>query len=290
MELVRTLGALCEAPAPEHEVLASALGLAAPDPEEWTRVFVLELPPYASIYLDAEGMIGGEARERIAGFWRALALAPPAEPDHLASLLGLYAALAEAERDQADPARSALCREARAALLWEHLASWLPVYLDALEALPGDAYSAWARLLREALADEAARLDQPAVLAAPLRAAPPLDVDAGAGLDELVRALLVPVRTGLVLAPADLGRVARELGLGLRLGERRTVLRTLLAQDPAGTCRWLATEAQRRAARPEPTWLASEISRFWTERAAAAAVLLSRLAVAAERMEVSHVG
>lgn len=290
MELARTLGVLCEAPAAEHEALASALGLPAPGPEEWTRVFVLELPPYASIYLDVEGMIGGEARERVAGFWRALGLAPPAEPDHLASLLGLYAAIAEAERDQAGPARRTLYREARAALLWEHLASWLPVYLDALEALPGDAYSAWALLLRQALADEAARLDQPAALPAQLRAAPPLTLDAGAGLDELVGALLVPVLTGFVLAPADLARAARELGLGLRLGERRTVLRTLLAQDPAGTCRWLATEARRTAARPMPPWLASEIARFWTERAAAAAVLLSGLAVAAERMEVSHVG
>lgn len=290
MELVRTLGVLCEAPAPEHDAIASALGLPAPDPEEWTRVFMLELPPYASIYLDAEGMIGGEARERVAGFWRALALAAPAEPDHLASLLGLYAALAEAERDQTDPARRALCREARAALLWEHLASWLPAYLDAFEALSGDAYSAWARLLREALAEEAGRLGQPAALPAQLRAAPPLALDADAGLDELVGALLVPVRTGLVLAPADLGRVARELGLGLRLGERRTVLRTLLAQDPAGTCRWLATEAELRAARPEPAWLASVIAGFWTERAAAAAVLLSELAVAAETTEVSNVG
>jgi hypothetical protein len=290
MELVRTLGVLCEAPAPEHETIASALGIPAPDPEEWTRLFVLELPPYASIYLDAEGMIGGEARERVAGFWRALALAPPAEPDHLASLLGLYTALAEAERDEPDPARRALWREARTAFLWEHLASWLPLYLDALEALAGNGYAAWAGLLQDALAGEAARLSPPAGLPAQLRAAPALIVGGETGIDELVGVLLVPVRTGLVLAPADLRRAAHELELGSRLGERRTVLRTLLAQEPARTLGWLAAEAQRRAVRPAPFWFEREISRFWTERAEAAAALLSALGEEAARQEVSHVG
>jgi hypothetical protein len=237
-----------------------------------------------------EGKIGGEARERVAGFWRALALAPPPEPDHLASLLGLHAALDEAERHETDSHRRALWREARAALLWEHLASWLTLYLDALEALAGNAYASWARLLGDALAAAAAKLPRPAGLPAHLRFAPALGVDAESGIDELVEALLVPARSGLVLAPAALRRAAQELGLGLRLGERRTALRTLLEQDPAGTLRWLAAEARRRAVRPAPSWLPAEISRFWTERALAAAALLSRLAVAVGEPEVSHVG
>jgi sulfite exporter TauE/SafE len=36
-------------------------------------------------------MLGGAARERVAGFWRAVGLVPPPEPDHLAALLGLAA-------------------------------------------------------------------------------------------------------------------------------------------------------------------------------------------------------
>ena len=39
--------------------------------------------------------MGGLARERIAGFWNAVGLTPPPEPDHLAALLGLYASLTE---------------------------------------------------------------------------------------------------------------------------------------------------------------------------------------------------
>jgi TorA maturation chaperone TorD len=291
MELLRALGTLCEAPAAGHGAIARALGLPAPHPVEWTRLFVLELPPYASIYVGAEGMIGGEARNRTAGFWRALGLVPPAEPDHLASLLGLYAALAQSEQKERDPARRALRRRARAALLWEHLASWLPPFLERLGTLAGEAYRAWARLLEQALAEEAAELGPlPAGLPAHLREAPTFALGADAGLDDLVGALLVPVRSGLVLTSADLSRTATELGLGRRLGRRPDVLRGLLAQDPAGMLRRLEAEARDRASRPAPEWAAGEIERFWRERAGAAAARLSELVRAAVRQEVPHAG
>lgn len=279
MELLRALGSLCEAPSPEQARVAVVLGLPAPDAEEWTRVFALELPPYASVYLGAEGMIGGEAQARVAGFWRALGLAPPAEPDHLAALLGLAATLAEAETAEPDPARRALRREARAALLHEHLASWLPVYLDALEPLAGATVRPWAALLREALAGQAAELG-PGGLSAHLRDAPAPAGEGDPELDELAGELLVPVRTGFVLTRSLLARIATELGLGLRLAERRTAVRTLLAQDADATLARLAAEAARAAGRQEHP--------FWRERAAAAAARLSRLAEAARGLEVSH--
>jgi TorA maturation chaperone TorD len=73
-------------------------------------------------------MLGGETADRIAGFWRALHLTPPPEPDHLAGLLGLYATLTEQAHGDPDPARAALWHQARRALLWEHLLTWLPTY------------------------------------------------------------------------------------------------------------------------------------------------------------------
>lgn len=290
MELLRALGSLSEAPAPEHEAIAAALGLPPlPDREEWTRLFVLELPPYASIYLGGEGMIGGEARARVAGFWRAVGLVPPAEPDHLASLLGLAAALAEAESAEPDVARRALRRRVRAALHQEHLASWLPLYLGALESLAGEFSRAWAQRLGEALAEQAAQLRHPDWLSAHLREAAGLSGD-DRDLDSLVAELLVPVRTGLVLTPSRLRRAARELGLGLRLGERRPALRALLAQDPAATLAWLAREAEAAAAHPGAPWAGEACGTFWRERATAAGAQLSRLAEAARTLEVSHAG
>ena len=65
------------------------------------------------VYLGAEGMLGGAARDRVAGFWRALGLVPPAEPDHLAALLGLAAALADASATSASPRRAAARRGTR---------------------------------------------------------------------------------------------------------------------------------------------------------------------------------
>ncbi|MBA3349202.1 MAG: molecular chaperone TorD family protein, partial [Actinobacteria bacterium] len=117
--LFRALGALCEAPHPAHAPIAHALGLRATDASGYTEAFVFQLPPYASIYLGAEGMLGGEARGRIAGFWQAVGISPPGEPDHLAALLSLYAALDEAEEDESEPARRVMRREAKGALLWE---------------------------------------------------------------------------------------------------------------------------------------------------------------------------
>lgn len=260
-ELIRALGVLAEPPGVEARRLAALVHLPEPRPADWTELFVLELVPYASVYLDASGMIGGEARDRVAGFWRALGLVPPAEPDHLSSLLGFYAALEQAGRPE------------REALLAEHLESWLPVYLDRVDELASPAYRAWGRLLREALAAERELLGSQARISLHLRTAPPLERPEDVGLDAFLAQLLAPARSGLVLARADLAHAARDLGLGLRLGERRFALRALVEQDAAGTLRWLATLARRRGERA---------TGFWQERAAAAAALLGALACEAE--------
>ncbi len=162
---------------------------------------MLDLPPYASIYLGAEGMLGGDARDRVAGFWRALGLVPPAEPDHLAALLGLAAALADAERDEPEPARALLWREARRALLAEHLLPWTGAYLHKLAAVAPPAYAAWGALLGRTLAAEEGALGAPATLPLHLREAPALEPPERIGGRAFVDALLAPVRSGMILTP-----------------------------------------------------------------------------------------
>ena len=78
--------------------------------------------------------MGGEARDRVAGFWRALGETPPAEPDHLSVLLSLYAQLSELE-SAATGSQVQAWQRARAALLWEHLLSWQGPWLLKLEAV-----------------------------------------------------------------------------------------------------------------------------------------------------------
>src|SRR5918992_4869148 len=116
MELFRALAVLAEPPTEEAARLAEALELGAlPSADEYTELFIFQLYPYASVYLGAEGMMGGEALDRIAGFWRALGEMPPAEADHLSVMLALYARLVELEDDEGDAARRAGWRGARKA-------------------------------------------------------------------------------------------------------------------------------------------------------------------------------
>lgn len=269
-ELFRALGVLCESPVPGHDQIAAALGLpGGPDPAEHAAVFLFQSYPYASVYLGPEGMLGGEARDRVAGFWRAVGLVPPAEPDHLSALLGLYATLVDAEAGEGDLARVVLRREARRALLWEHLLSWALPYLWKLREVAGPYHRAWAGLLERALLDEAADLPGPERLPLHLRSAPPLP-EPDASADEWVAAILAPVRSGLVIVRGDLASASRDLGLALRMGERAYALKALFQQDAPATLAWLSTQAREwivRHATGEP--LSGPIAAFWRSRAEA---------------------
>jgi hypothetical protein len=92
-------------------------------------------------------MLGGEARDRVAGFWRAIGLVPPAEADHLATLLGLYAELRERCEEETEPLRRSALDRASCALLWEHLVPWVPLYTQKMRAIGDEFYRAWAELL-----------------------------------------------------------------------------------------------------------------------------------------------
>jgi TorA maturation chaperone TorD len=276
MELLRALGVLCEPPAPSQAAVAETLGLSgAREDAEHADLFLFQLYPYASVYLGPEGMLGGEARDRVAGFWRALRLAPPPEPDHLASLLGLAAGLAEAEGMERNPARRRLAREARSALLWEHLLSWLPPYLTKLDEIASPFYRRWASLLRGALDAQADELEVGGPLPLHLRSAPALEPPGAVGAKDFLDGLLAPVRSGMILVRDDLARAARELGLGLRVAERRFVLAALLEQDAAATLSWLAAEAARWERLHRTGAVKSDpIATFWADRASRTARIL----------------
>ena len=290
-ELFRALGALCEPPEPAHQRIIEVLGLPGPaDPADHTELFVFQLVPYASVYLGPEGMLGGEAADRVAGFWRALRLAPPPEPDHLAALLGLYATLGETEDGERDAARRLLWRQSRRALLWEHLLPWAVAYARAVAADAPRPYSAWGELLAQALVAEAAGLAPPGIPPLHLRDVPGLP-EPGQDLQLLVRAILTPVRSGLLLTRWDLARGASTLGLGLRAGERAFALRSLLDQDPVATLGFLAEEAASWAARHRQTEPAlGEVGRHWRERAEATRALLLELVPVAEEMTTHAAG
>ena len=280
MELLRALGVLAEPPADEHEMLAEVLGLPrVPDPAVYADLFVMQLHPYASVYLGPEGMLGGEARQRIAGFWRALHQEAPDEPDHLSGLLGLAATLADAEAREGDPASARLLRSARAALLWEHLLPWLPPFLHRVGEVGGPFHQRWAELLQKTLRSELRELGALNVTPRHLSEVAGLSDPRECGAAAFLAALLAPVRSGLILLRCDLSRAADDLGLGLRSGERLFVLEALLSQGPQEVLSWLAGEARTRAVEHSTRLKGlGPIGEHWIERATKTSHLLDSLA------------
>jgi hypothetical protein len=268
-DLLRALAVFAEQPGPEHSPLAELLGLPVPTGSDWTEAFVVQLVPHASIYLSTDGMLGGEAADRVAGFWRALRLPVPADADHVTALLGLYASLTDAVTDTPGGPRKVLYAQARTALLHEHLLSWLPAYLHAMVDVGPPSYAAWARLLRATLDQEVADAGAPDRLPAHLREMPTAQPDA------VLDMLFSPARSGLILTRGHLASVARDSGLGVRLGDRRRILRSLIEQDPSALMARLAELAHRWAQRhraDEP--LTGPIARHWADRASATTDLL----------------
>jgi len=275
-ELLRALGALTAMVPTCSGQVAEALGLEPWAAHEHTRLFVLELPPYASVHLSPEGKLGGDSADRVAGTWRALGLVPPAEPDHLGAVLALYSELGAASQGCTTEAARARLDHARRVVMSEHLLSWLPGYLTAISADPVAA--PWAGLARDALAFEVASGPPPAGLPSSLRDAP-APVTADAGPEELLDALVAPVRAGFVLTHASLRSAGEAVGVGVRRGERRFALRAMLDQSPSGTLDWLGAHARHWSrAHLANACLDGQCALWWARRASAMASVLDALA------------
>ena len=269
-ELLRALGAVADSPAAARAVVAP-LGLPPLSDAEHTDVFVLNCPPYASVYLGPDGALGGEGADRAAGFWRAIAITPPAEPDHLTALLSLYASLGEAAAEARTPATAQALTRSRQVLFAEHLWPWLPAYLDAVADLAVPALTVWAELSRRAVAAEFAAQPAGPRLPLALRAAPD---DIGVGLG-LVDALITPVRSGIILTRRRLAAGAQEAGVGHRIGERRYTRRAMFDQDPHATLTWAAHEAMRWQHRHASRAAGDQVAGWWAARAARTGRLLA---------------
>jgi len=271
-ELLRALGAIADSPAAARAA-GPALGLEPVSDAEHTGVFVLNLPPYVSVYLGPDGALGGEGADRVAGFWRAIGITPPAEPDHVSALLGLYASLGEAALDARRPATAAALARSQASLFWEHLWPWLPGYAGAVTDLAAPALAGWARLARRVIAAESRMQQACPRLPLALRQAPPAP-QADAGVRALTAALTTPVRSGMILTRHRLALGAGEAGVGHRIGERRFTLGAMLEQDPAATLRWLDREAGRWQRRHAARGARDEAGQWWAARAARTRQLL----------------
>lgn len=269
-DLLRALGAVAHSPPPATDRVTDALGLPRITAADHTEAFILAALPHAAIHLGPEGKLGGHGLDRIEGFWRAAGVDPPADADHLGVLLMCYAGLHDAGNDHD--------RFVADALFFEHIWSWAPGYLCAVADLGSDTITAWAELALAVLTEEQPRVRAFGQLPLALRTATdPLDTDCG--FDELLDAVVTPIRCGMVLTHHALSAGAAAIGVGYRRGERRFALKAMLGQDKRATLRWLSAYAQawvvRHAERTDPT------SRWWAARAEYSAAVFTGLAESA---------
>ena len=276
--LLRALADLAARPHDGSAAVAEALELPrAPTASEHTDLFDFQIYTYASVHLGDEGMLGGDARDRIAGFLRALDVTPPPEPDHLVVLLNAYADLSDLAGSGAPRAD-----HARRVLLHEHLGSWVGRPLARVVELGAEPLRAWARLttkvLAAELAEHLAEHGEPPELPVALRDAAALPEPEDATAADWTQALLTPVRSGLVIARADLARAAHELGLGTRVGERAFTLRAMLDQDARAVLGWIAGEAYRQAEDLGPVGATggAAVRTWWDERLRSTATMIHR--------------
>jgi TorA maturation chaperone TorD len=279
MDVIKALGELAEAPGPEQIRTARMLGLPGePIRAEYTDLFVIQLYPYASVYLNSVGQLGGEVQEHIAGFWRILRQPVPRDPDHAATLFATYAQLTARVENDGEPYIQELARQMRHAFLWEHIVSWILPFTARVRELGSPTYRSWATLVLDALEAEVAAAGQPSLLPLHLRKAPALPVNPG--IADIVDTLFTPARSGIILARADLTRCARDLGIHIRVAERRYTLATLFTHDPARVRQWLAAEARRQADLMDAVAAPFRmIANHWEQRALATAELITNVTI-----------
>lgn len=226
---------------PDAELLALAATVAALRPHatraaaaRHTHVFVLNVYPFASVFLEPDGALDGPRAALTRGVLEALGLgvAPGLAADHASVLLDALAALLEREAQAGTALVRERARHAQTALLLEHLLPWMPLFLAAVERADQELYGAAARLARELLLTHVARLPEAARVAGPTWLAPPPD-DAPSGSDgrgprDALGWLTVPARSGAFLGRSDLTGLADDLDLALRFGGRAFMLENLV--------------------------------------------------------------
>lgn len=268
MHLFPSLGELVESPGIEHGRIARMLGLPGDATrKDFTNLFVVQLFPYASIYLSTNGQAGGSIRDEVGKYYQLLNGPVPDEADHVASLLKWYGLL---QTELNGYSKESQWRVVRQAFFWNCLASWLPIYLLRSREIGSTLYRAWSEVTLDVLEAEAVGVGSMATAPSPLLTAPALP-----SVREplaFVESLFVPAVSGLVLCRADLGRCAAEHRLVVRVADRRHNIKSFLAENANGTCSWLYAEALRQAdnIRMLPGAF-GPVREFWTRRAEATA-------------------
>lgn len=199
------------------------------------RLFGLNVPPYASLFLDEEARLAGPVAGRVRRWYEQIGFSASAsdeEPDHLGVELRFLALLsgaeADAQRDENSDDVDDLRRLQRH-LLDGHLLWWLPGLAYALQEQGHPFYTRLATLTLDLVLDHRAALGEPVAANRPPLPPPDLDLDdARTSLKDIARFLTVPARCGLYLSRDDITRLGRADDLPRGFGGRMQMLVNLL--------------------------------------------------------------
>jgi TorA maturation chaperone TorD len=176
----------------------------------YTRLFLVEVPPYASLFLEAPPVVGGETSRTWEAFLAArgrplASLERAAAADHA----GLYVqALAAAERTRDVPA------------VLPQALSWLPQFLTTLQRNDGEGFYGRVAALTALALQESARAISPTTIPA---CAPPPDPEDDS-LRVLARWLSTPAWSGWFLTKSRIHQLAAHFGASIGLQEREHML------------------------------------------------------------------
>lgn len=276
---------LAEVDEETRQRLAASPDLAklAPSPQalsglrrEYTHLFLVNVYPYESVFLDPSGLLNTDQTVGVAEAYARAGFDSPhllrvGAVDHLGLELEFLAHLLET----AGPARP---------FLEEHLLHWAPGFCLAVErAARSPTYRRLARATREALLGHYGKLGGGQIRRLPRHETPSLDQ---ADLRGAVGFLIAPAHSGLFLSREDLRRLGQRLEVPLGIGERSRMLEQLLrAAGEFGLLRPLFealieeagswAEGYRRWSRDHPAW--EPFAQAWLARLEATRVGLERL-------------
>jgi hypothetical protein len=256
----------------------------------------MELLPYESVFLAADGLLGGFAGESVTTAYRQLGFSPDAaasSPDHLGYELAALAHLCQQEAkaiQEGSNDKVALARQLQGRFLQDHLLPWLIPFHLALKRQADPFYTAVSNLCLSLVHQHFTGLetDSRHPVQWVVEAWPSNDLldEERSGLREICDFLMVPILSGLYLSRADIGRLGRQLQLPRGFGDRSqtmlNLMRTaaqyeqfaaLISGIREVVTDWLAGYHQMREAMPELTPFVIP----WEERARQTRGLLSNL-------------
>jgi nitrate reductase assembly molybdenum cofactor insertion protein NarJ len=269
--------------ADELSIVTRFAGVDAPPREEieasYVAAFDLGVPPYASVFLELDGGIGGATTLAVEAAILGAGLHPTTADvaaDHLGVMLVHLGALGQQRR-----------RDEAAEFAARHLIDWLPAFVVALDGVDAPFWRGVVELALELVRQEVVRRPTRRVSApqSPL-------VDPKSGLREIAGFFAAPSRCGLYLGRSDLLAVARAVELPAGFGTRRDRVETLLraaAEYDAlpRLCATLDELVATRAARLLALGLAPEATAPWTARLDLTRAVLQTLADEAGRVRAS---